>query len=101
MSWDGRRAEAMIGAVVLIGMTYDEAEGPRLEQFFGTVMTADEHDGITLRLDGERAGDIFTLPPDLDAFVPAPAGSYRLRDSSDVVEDPDFTTSWTVTPPKH
>ncbi len=101
MSWDRRRAEEMIGAVVLIGMTYDEAQEPRLEQFFGTVMAADERDGITLRLEGERAGDIFTLPPDLDAFVPAPAGSYHLRDSSDVVEDPDFTSSWTVTPPKH
>jgi hypothetical protein len=101
VSWDQRRAEDMIGAVVVIGMTYEEAEGPRLEQFHGTVMAADEHDGVVLRLEGERAGEIFTLPPDLDAFSPAREGSYRLRGSGEVIEDPDFTTTWNVTPPRH
>jgi hypothetical protein len=36
-------------------------------------------------------GDIFTLPPALEAFAPAPPGEYRLRSTGEVVVDPDFT----------
>ena len=97
--WDHRFAAAMDGATVLVGLTYNEPTGERYEQFAGTVMSATP-DSVVLRLEGERAGDLFTLPPDLSAFHPASPGRYTLRGSGEVVDDPDYTKSWTVTPPR-
>jgi hypothetical protein len=37
-------------------------------------------------------GQVYTLPPALDAFFPAPKGSYTLRETGEVVIDPDHTT---------
>jgi hypothetical protein len=84
---------------VLVGLTFNEPDGPQLDQFFGTVMSTDPDEGITLRLEGSRSGEVYTLPPDLRAFFPAAPGSYRLRDTGEVVEDPDYTTTWERTPP--
>lgn len=99
--WDTASAEKLLGSTVLVGVTYKEPAGDRLEQFFGTVMNADPEQGVTLRLDGKRAGEVFTLPPDLRAFLPARPGSYRLRQTEEVIVDPDFTATWTMTPPRH
>ena len=98
--WDYARAENLQGATVLVGLTFDEPTGPRLEQFFGTVMSAEPVNGITLRLEGSRSGEVYTLPPDLRAFFPAPPGSYRLRGTGEVITDPDYTTTWDFTPPR-
>ncbi len=72
-----------------------------MKQFYGTVMSADPEEGITLRLAGSRSGEVYTLPPDLRAFFPARPGSYRLRGTGEVVIDPDYTTTWDLTPPRH
>jgi hypothetical protein len=90
-----------MGSTVLVGLTYDEPAGERLEQFYGTVVSADPKEGITLRLDGSRSGEVYTLPPDLRAFFPARPGSYRLRETGEVVIDPDYTITWEITPPRH
>jgi hypothetical protein len=97
--WDQSVADSLDGAVILVGMTYDEPGGPRVEQFFGTVVAVDERDGVTLRLEGSRSGETFRLPPDLRAIFPAKPGSYKLRQTGEVVNDPDFTTTWERTPP--
>ena len=86
---------------MLVGLTRNEPTGPRLEQFYGTVMGADPDEGITLRLDGSRAGEIYTLPPDLRAFFPARPGAYRLSATGEVVVDPDYTSTLDVTAPRH
>jgi len=80
-------------------MTYIEPDGERREQFFGTVISAVENEGITLRLGGSRSGETFRLPPDTNAFLPAQPGSYRLRATAEVVSDPDYTTTWTINRP--
>lgn len=98
--WDEAFAERLDGAVVLVGMTYHEPSGPRDEQFFGTVIATDQTEGVTLRPGGSRSGEIFRLPPDLRAFFPAEAGTYRLRQTGEVVVDPDYTVVWELTPPK-
>lgn len=85
---------------MLVGLTFNEPDGPHLEQFFGTVTSTDPDDGITLRLEGCRSGELYSLPPDLSAFLPAPPGSYRLRDIGEVVEDPEYITTWERTPPR-
>lgn len=54
---------------------------------------------MTLRLEGERAGEIVTLPPLLEVFEEAEAGIYRLQATGEEVVDPDYTASWTVTQP--
>lgn len=99
--WDHALAEKLHGATVLVGITYEEPTGDRLEQFYGTVMDADPEQGITLRLEGSRQGETYALPPDLRAFFAARPGSYRLRETGEVVEDPDFTATWSITRPTH
>jgi hypothetical protein len=96
--WDAAAAARLDGATVLVGLTFVDAEGERREQVFGTVMEAGPG-GITLRLEGKRGGEIFALPPDLDAFAPADPGIYRLRETGEEVIDPDFTAAWTVSRP--
>lgn len=99
-AWDHDQAERLHGSTVLVGLTYNEPAGMRQEQIFGTVMAADPDEGITLRLEGRRSGQVYTLPPDLGAFIPAKPGTYRLRSTGEIVVDPDYTTSWTSTPQK-
>lgn len=99
--WDHARAEKLLGSTVLVGLTFEEPSGPRQEQFYGTVMSASPNEGITLRLEGSRSGETYTLPPDLRSFFPARPGEYRLRETGEVVVDPDYTTTWTSTPPRH
>lgn len=98
-AWDQAAANKFVGSTVLVGITYDEPEGERLSQFFGTVMSVNAREGITLRLEGSRADEVYTLPPDLRPFFPARAGSYRLRETGEVVNDPDYTATWAITPP--
>jgi hypothetical protein len=97
--WDQAFAERLAGATVLVGITYDDPAGRRFEQFYGTVMKIDPNEGVALRLEGGRSGEIYSLPPDLRGFSPARPGSYRLSQTGEVVVDPDYTSIWTITPP--
>ena len=90
-------AAKLLGAVVLVGVTRTVPGGETHEQFYGPVERADG-EGIDIRLAGSRSGETFFLPPDPRAFFPAPPGSYRLRQTGEVVENPDFTTMWTIGP---
>jgi len=98
--WDAARADDLLGATVLVGLTRRTPSGDEQEQFYGVVLSVNASRGITLRLEGERDGETYDLPPDLKAFDPAPPGEYRLRSTGEVVVDPDYLTSWTVDPPK-
>ena len=93
--WDPAFGATLLGAVVLVGITHEGAEGVTHEQCFGIVDRADAN-GVELILDGARAGDRFSLPPDPRAFHPASPGSYRLRSTGDVCENPDFLATWTM-----
>jgi hypothetical protein len=98
--WDEGFAGAMLGKTLLAGLTYLEPEGDRLVQVYGEVVTLDARRGIELRLSGKRSGDCFWLPPDLRAVSAATPGSYRLKVTGEVVENPDFTALWTIHPRK-
>lgn len=98
-AWDRATADKLVGATVLVGVTYDEPDGARLSRFFGTIIGADAHEGVTLRLGGSRAGEVHALPPDLRPFLPAQPGSYRLSETGEVVTDPDYTVTWEITSP--
>lgn len=100
-AWSDQDAAKLVGARILVGLTYLESTGPRQEQFFGVVRSADSAKGFEVVLEGSREGETYWLPPDLRSFCPAPAGEYRLRSTGEVVIDPDYTSTWNVTPPEH
>lgn len=97
-SFDHELAAELIGKHVLIGLTYELADGDveSQHQLHGLVVRCDES---TIAIEPWGGGELFTLPPDLRSFQRAPAGEYRLRSTGEVVVDPDYLASWTVTRP--
>jgi hypothetical protein len=96
--FDDELAQRLIGKHVLIGITVVEHDGTFVErrQMHGDVTQADRR-GIVVRLRG--SGEEHNLPPDPSQFQEAPPGEYRLRSTGEVVIDPAYTTSWTLTRP--
>jgi len=95
-AFDRRRARWLMGKTVLVGLTHVSADGEPVgrRQLHGVVTRCDEVI-VSLAIAG-RDGE-FTLPPDTRAFRYAPAGRYRMRETGEVVEDPDAECAWTVT----
>lgn len=90
------RTRFAIGKRVLVGVTFLDAVGELVEQqqFVGTVASVDPTDGIeVVRSDGTS----YWLPPDGRALEEAPAGEYSLRSTGEVVVDPDYLSTWTIT----
>ena len=96
--WDPKLAVELVGKRVLVGVTDLAPDGSVLgqRQFCGQAVRADWRAGIALRLEGARAGEEVVLPPDTRAFQPAAPGEYRLRQTGEVVTDPDFLTTWSL-----
>ncbi|WP_234086326.1 hypothetical protein [Azonexus sp. R2A61] len=98
--FDEEEAKAVIGKHLLVGVTHrnhsEEVTG--LEQFHGEIIRASREEGIILRLSGSDKER--WVPPDLSRLEPATPGNYRLKDSGEVVVDPDLLSTWTVYPPK-
>lgn len=89
----------VLGATVVIGLTHKDPAGDRGEQMFGTIEAFDEA-GVRVRLRGKRDGEVFRLPLDRSAFVPAAPGSYRLKTTGETVVDPDYAVVWEIHPPR-
>ena len=98
--WDEEFARGLLGKTLLVGLTYRNSDGDRVEQLHGEVVAVDARRGIELRLAGEREGDVFRLPPDLRGISVAAPGAYRLRTTGETVENPDFTATFDIHPPK-
>jgi hypothetical protein len=88
----------VLGKTMLIGITYYTHDRQPIEQkqFHGIVESADDR-GIIIR---RTNGCVFTLPPDLDSTLPAEPGVYRLRSTGEVVENPDFLSTWNLVKPE-
>jgi hypothetical protein len=99
--WDEENAEALRGAYVIVGITTVEANGDPISQvqFHGRVTIADPERGICIALEGAHADETYWMPPQPESFQSAPPGEYRLRSTGEVITDPDFTTTWTITKP--
>ena len=83
----------MIGGRILVGVTYlnDDGGVDHQIQFVGRITEVDPLVSI------EREGDEpFTLPPEPEAYDRAAPGEYTMRGTGEVVNDPDYITSWTV-----
>jgi hypothetical protein len=99
--WDEDLAAELIGAHVLVGFTRltHTGEVKSREQFHGVVVSADRQQGICIAWQGEHVGEHYWLPPMTDAFKPLPPGKYELMSTGEIVEDPAFKTTWTITEP--
>jgi hypothetical protein len=83
----------MIGGRILVGVTYlnDDGGVHQQVQFVGRVTEVEPLVSI------EREGsEPFTLPPEPEAYDRAAPGEYTLRGTGEIVNDPDYVTSWTV-----
>lgn len=98
--FDEEFASTLTARYILIGITYLNHDGSLNQQvqMHGVIESATS-EGIKISLRGSREGDTWTMPPVLDAIKPANLGIYTLRGSSEVVEDPDFLSTWTVNKP--
>jgi hypothetical protein len=100
--WDQSIASKLVGKLMLVGLTYMDAENRplRQEQFFGRVISAGQTVGIRLSLEGGRIGENFDLPPDTRSIQQATPGAYRLRSTGEVVTDPDYTVTYLIHAPQ-
>jgi len=94
------KARFIRGKDVIVGLTYLSSDGKLQErmQFHGTIEIANTAKGIGIRRVGHD--DLFTLPPDFRSVQPARPGTYRLKSTGEVVEDPVLECTWTITAPK-
>jgi hypothetical protein len=85
----------LIEKVILIGVTYVDKQDNLLDrkQWWGIVESASSDIGIRVSL--KNSSDPCVLPPDLNAIRRAAPGEYRLKESGEIVNDPDFLTTWT------
>lgn len=87
----------LIGARVLVGITYRDGARSSSIQRYGTVIRCDDE---VIEIEGAD-GETFTLPPAPESFSPAPPGEYRLRSTGVVITDPDYLATWTVNGQEH
>lgn len=90
------QAWEIYGKRVLAGLTYLDMTGviTGQKQIHGTVIRANPKEGIVLQLED---GSEYVLPPDFRSFQKAKSGEYTLRSNGDVVIDPDYLCTFTVT----
>ena len=87
---------SIIGKYLLIGITFLDDAGEVIEYFqiYGPIVVVDNSKGIVIeKTDGSRH---FSIPPDMENRHPARKGQYRLRSTGEIVDDPDFISTWTV-----
>lgn len=104
---DGRppitEAEAAkyVGKYILVGITREDAFGNVADQFqIHGVIELVASDGVTIALRGQRQGEHYVIPQILEDLEPAEPGDYRLSSTGEVVTNPDYATSFTITPPQ-
>jgi hypothetical protein len=97
--FDEELANRLLGRGLLIGITHNDKEGRMVSrsQVFGRAITADRQRGFCIQ--NEESGEETWFPPDTRGIRPAPPGEYRNRATGEVVNDPDYLGSWTITAP--
>jgi hypothetical protein len=85
----------LIGKYVLVGISYEDHLGNLLRrvEIHGRVEAS--ADGL-IHVRNATTGQDFTIPPEPEAFFPAPPGRHTLRSTGEVVVNPDYTARWTV-----
>jgi len=98
--FDEALAQSYVGRTIIVGLTYLNQAGEFVEQrqFHGEIVSA-SGEGIVIALAGNRAGEYWTMPPSLESVRNAAAGEYRLRETGEVIVDPDLMVTWTINAP--
>ncbi len=91
----GEQLSVMVGRRLLVGITFFDEIGnvTNAQQFCGRVLEV--ADGVVVV---ERPGEPepAVLPADVAAYRKAQTGRYTLRDTGEIVIDPDFVSTWQV-----
>jgi len=97
--FDPKQAEKMLGKTVLVSLTCmnDFGDLEAFEQFAGPIVRIDNEDGLVV-LRGDT-NEEFSIPPDLDHYLPAKPGDYKLAESETIISNPDFLVEWDIYPP--
>jgi hypothetical protein len=102
-SWDQDEADWLIGKHVVVGITRLASDGRTAKaqsQYRGKIISADEVNGFKIECEGSFAGKIMTFPADLRAFRYVDGGELK-RPISEVVENPDIISNWTIVEPSN
>lgn len=97
--FDPKQAETMIGKTVLVSLTCmnDFGDLEAFEQYAGKILRINNEEGLVLKR--EDTQEEFNLPPDLDHYIPAKKGDYKLAESATIINDPDYLVEWDIYPP--
>ena len=97
--FDTEQAEKMIAKTVLVSLTCmnDFGDLEAFEQFFGPIVRIDNEDGLVVKR--QDTGEDFSIPPDLDHYLDAKPGDYKLSESDAVITNPDYLVEWDIYPP--
>ncbi|HVI10797.1 MAG TPA: hypothetical protein VND65_21080 [Candidatus Binatia bacterium] len=90
---DESKAVEYLGKTILIGVTYvDQEERPLgRRQWFGTILTYSNKQGIKIKLKGSDLP--CCLPPDPRGINRAKRGIYTLKSTGEQIVDPDHITA--------
>ena len=90
-----KEVSSLVGKSLLVGVTVLDESANVIEQFqvYGDIVRADG-EGITFFR--EHSSTEFSIPPSFSNVIEADAGEYRLRSTGELVENPDYLTTWTI-----
>lgn len=99
--FDKSIGDGYLGKYILVDITYRDAQGKELRrvQLHGDIKSASA-EGILVALRGVKEGETWNMPPSLESMVPAKRGRYTLESTGEVIEDPDFIVTWSMTEPQ-
>jgi hypothetical protein len=99
--FDKSIGDGYLGKYILVKITYFDAQGHELRrvQLHGDIKSASA-EGILIALKGVKEGETWNMPPSLESMVPAKRGRYTLESTGEVIEDPDFIVTWSMTEPQ-
>lgn len=93
----------LINKTCLIGLSYFDLEGELLKQsqLCGTVISSDQEEGISVKLQGKTVPEgekepVFILPPTLSPWFTAPPGHYKNPESGVDIQNPDYLVTWDI-----
>jgi hypothetical protein len=97
---DESLASEYVGKTILIGVTQLDHDKKLIgrQQWFGTILTFPNKDGIRIKLRDSDAP--CALLPDPRGIQKAMPGVYRLESTGEEVTNPDDLVSWTRIKPK-
>ncbi len=98
MQYDSNIAIKIIDKYILIGISYFAPNGEleSQQQLHGIVKSTSETDGVIVDLCGVYKGEKLCLPPDTSTITAAEPGTYKLSNTAEEVENPDYLGTYQV-----